>query len=112
MIYKLSGCVQYIMVMQRCHLISDRVHETILILRSLKRYFLYPKKSILNYGSQESALIYKFSLHLNRNIFVGTQRDSSFGNPNHMFILIGKKIFTILHSNILFTILSYGSTCN
>ena len=51
-------------------------------------------------------------LSLNRNICCGyskepSQRDGSFEHPKHMLKLMGKIIFTILRSKILF-ILTYG----
>ena len=49
----------------------------------------------------------QFFLFLNRSICCGyskepPQRDGSFEHPKHMLKLMGKKIFTILLSNILF----------
>ena len=45
-------------------------------------------------------------LFLNQNICCGyskepSQWDSSFEHPNHLLKLMGKKIFTVLHTNIL-----------
>ena len=57
---------------------------------SMRRFFLSPQEMV--------------SLDQNRCCGCSkelSQLDGSFGNPKHMFRLLGKKIITILRSNIL-----------
>ena len=55
-----------------------------------------------------------FFLFLNQNICCGyskepSQRDGSFEHPKHMFVLLGKKIVTILRSQILLNVFCVSS---